>query len=136
MRRLLLTLPLLLIAGCDNAGESSAGAGTESDAIETRTYTTRGRVATVPSPASPLTEFAVHHEEIPEFVGRNGELGMNEMVMPFPLGDGISVDNLTPGQPIELVFNVDWVTSDGTPAYYVTQITELPAETELNLNNE
>lgn len=94
-------------------------------------YTTRGQIVQVPDPDSPLSDLQIHHEEIPEFVSKSGEVvGMREMTMPFPPAEGVSLRGLNVGDKVEVVFEVDW---DNKPYFQMTKITKLAPETELNL---
>lgn len=103
------------------------------------TYTVRGRVVTVPSPERPIDDLQVHHAAIPDFknaqdevvVNSRGQRGMAEMVMPFPVAKGVSLEGIEPGDPVELTFVYTWST---VPSYEVTEITELPPDAELNIN--
>lgn len=70
---------------------------------------------------------------MPNFVGQNGELGMDTMTMDFPLAAAITLDGLAVGDIIELAFEVDVNASTGQlEGYRATGFTKLPAETELN----
>lgn len=83
----------------------------------------------IPEPGKPASEFQVHHEAIDTFVGRDGRLvGMSAMVMPFPLGEGVSLDGIAPGDIVEVTFEVNW---ESDPYFQVTRLTELPPETAL-----
>lgn len=95
-----------------------------------RTYIVRGRVASLPVPDKPLTEFMVHHEAIPDFERQDGTLGMNEMTMAFPLGDGVRLDGIAIGDIVELELHVRWKPK---PRFWTSRVTELPPETVLNL---
>ncbi len=97
-------------------------------------YTVRARVTSLPDPANPLSEFAVHHERIDEFKASGDETGMNAMVMPFPLAEGLSLSRLKPGDIIELTFTVDFnIKQDKPVAYRATRWSPLPTDTHLNL---
>lgn len=98
-------------------------------------YTVRGQVVTVPVAGDPRTEFSARHEAIPEFKGPGGELGMNTMVMPFPLKDGVSLDGIEVGDKVEITFEVIYDTAKQTPVDWdAVGVKELPAETELNFS--
>lgn len=90
----------------------------------------KGRVSMLPAP--PAQEFMIHHEPIPGFISKEGVVvGMNEMQMPFPLGEGVSLEGLAVGDPVEFDFTVDWT---GPRTFWITRIEKLPADTALNLN--
>lgn len=91
------------------------------------TYTVRGVVVALPGPNRAKQFFQVHHEEIPEFVGRSGKVvGMKEMIMDFPdFASGEVVRGIAVGDAIRFTFEVRW---KGKPRTLVTKIEKLPAE--------
>lgn len=98
-------------------------------------YEVRGRVEEMPSPDSPAAEFKVHHEPIPSFRATwpDGNLGMNSMIMPFPVAEGLSLTGIEVGDIVELTFEVRYDAETGAlKDYEVTDIATLPADTELN----
>ena len=100
-------------------------------------YTTRGIVERLPDPQRVGSDLHIQHEQIPEFVGRDGQVvGMRSMTMPFPtLAPDVSLDGLAVGDKVRFTFGVTW--SQGTtgrvPTWTVTHIEELPPDTELDL---
>lgn len=94
------------------------------------TYVVRGVVAMVPDPSHPIREFMVHHEAIPGFVRKDGTLGMNEMTMAFPLGEGASLAGIEVGDKVEVEFHVEW---EPRARFWTSRVTELPEETALEL---
>ena len=103
--------------------------------IRVDSYTVRAMVSSLPDPANPLSEFAVHHERIDSFKGPGGQLGMNVMVMPFPLAPGLSINELTPGDIISMTFTVDFdIKLDKPVAYRVVAWQPLPESTKLDLS--
>lgn len=117
----------LTLTGCakrEGAAEST---------VEQHTYTVRAQIVALPDPTSPAGELQVRHEAIPHFRAGAGELGMNTMVMPFPLRDGLSLAGLHEGQKINLTFEVDFDTAkDALTGYRATAIEPLPDSTELD----
>jgi hypothetical protein len=109
-------LTLLAAAGC--GGRSG------------RDYTVRGQVRQLPDPANPAASgLYVSHEAIDEWVGRSGEVeGMDPMVMPFEVAEGISLEGLQPGDVIEFTLHVDW---EASPPVEITSLRELPPGTRL-----
>ena len=81
-------------------------------------YVVRGQVEQLPDPADARKEFLVRHEEIPEFKGPDGKLGMEAMVMPFPLAEGFKAEGLSVGAKIELTFTVQFDTVLNRPKKY------------------
>lgn len=94
----------------------------------------KGRIVALPDPTNPADEgLRIHHEAMPQFKQRNGSMGMNEMVMRFPIGEGVSLAGFSAGDAVEFDFSVQW---DGSPPYYITAIRPLPAGQELDLKAE
>lgn len=107
------------------------------------TYTgIRGEIASLPDPGVPNSELMIHHEQIRDFktkdgavnVTANGIAGMRSMTMPFPLGEGVSLDGYSVGDKVEFDFVVNWG-GGASPAWAVTRLSKLPAETELDFTN-
>lgn len=104
--------------------------------IATYTYTVRGQVERAPSATDARAVFMVHHEEIPEFVGPRGAVGMKAMVMEFPLAPGLSVADLKPGDKIELTFAVEFNTESREPSkYYATGFKPLDPSVKLDFSD-
>ena len=98
------------------------------DVWKTIPYTVRGEVVTLPTEDDDLM---VRHEAIPEF--RSGaSMGMDVMVMPFPLGEDVSLDGVAPGDKLSITFSVDYEEGWSPIGYRVVSYEELPAETELD----
>lgn len=108
---------LLLAAGCAAKGGSG------------RDYTVRGQVRQLPDPATPGSGLYISHEAIDEWVGRSGEVeGMDPMIMPFEVADGVSLEGIAVADVIEFTLHVDW---DADTPVEITRIRELPAGTKL-----
>jgi len=133
-----LAATLCLCAGC---GESPpAAAFPEPDQVYSDV---RGRVTVLPGEGPIADPLHIKHEAIPEFVGwdgqvhvnRDGSTGMNAMEMPFPeIAPGVSFEGIEPGDPVAFEFAVAW---DGrAPRYWLTAVSELPADVELELPSE
>ena len=92
-------------------------------------YRTRGVVYQLP--ASPQGELVLFHEAVTEFVDRKGERsGMDSMAMPFAVPEEVSLEGLEKGDKVEIAFEVRW---QGAPTLLITELRELPPETELHL---
>ena len=109
---------LLLAAGCSAKGGSG------------RDYTVRGQVRQLPDPATPGSGLYIGHEAIDEWVGRSGEVeGMDPMVMPFEVADGVSLEGIQIADVIEFTLHVDW---EADVPVEITRIRELPRDTKLD----
>ncbi|CAG0981922.1 hypothetical protein PHYC_01812 [Phycisphaerales bacterium] len=115
----LVLLGLLIPSGC----------GRKAPAAADQTYTVRGVVEDLPGPKAALS---VHHEAIPNFVGRDGRVtGMREMIMEFPdVAPKVSLDALRVGDPIEMTLEIRW---NSDPRMLVTSLKKLPVDAKLNL---
>jgi Cu/Ag efflux protein CusF len=91
-------------------------------------YTVRGRITDLPDPAHPASGLQIQHEEIKDFLRKDGTRGMASMTMDFPVAPGVSLEGLSANDPVEFTFEVDW------PRYQVTSITRLPPETVLEFD--
>ncbi|MFW6051807.1 MAG: copper-binding protein [Myxococcota bacterium] len=129
MRRIPMALPVLLallVGGCEEDGERELPPPDQ-------TYTARGRLEQAPAQGK-KGDLVIHHERIAEFVDGEGEkVGMEAMVMPFAPADGLSLEGVQKGDPIEFTFEVRW---GGDPMLRVTEVRKLPADTELELGDE
>jgi hypothetical protein len=93
-------------------------------------YTVRGEVRQLPDPENPAASLQIRHEQIPDFVNRDGDVvGMRPMIMPFTPAPGLDLSGVSVGDKITFTFDVDW---DVAPTFLVTEIQPLPPETELD----
>lgn len=126
----LAVVTVLLGAG---AGCKERGAPSGKSPVRLDVYVVRGQIVQLPDPGDARREFQVRHEPIPHFRGQGGELGMDTMTMPFPLGPGLALDGLSPGDVVELKFEVEFdPAADRLLGYRATSVTKLPAETPLD----
>ena len=129
----LAVLPLLA-TGCGE-GEPREGSGAAAPADGAPSvidrYTVRGEVVSLPVAGDPRSGFQVHHERIPDFrdMGTGEVKGMNPMAMGFPLAEGVSLEGLQVGDPVELVIEAPRMGS----MIRVTTVTPLPEGTLLDL---
>ncbi len=126
--RIALVAPMLIspilgsLGGCARA---PASAPAKPDQV----YTVRARVAEIPVPGKPQTEFKLHHEAIDDFVDGSGKtVGMSSMVMSFTFDKAISPEGLAPGDLVEATFAVWWKGEPPLryPDYKITAIKKLP----------
>lgn len=87
-----------------------------------QTYTVRGTIERLPAPGAPLI---VHHQPIPEFIGRDGKvIGMKDMSMEFAhVAPSVALASHKVGDAIMMTFEVRWKSE---PRSLVTAI--VPAE--------
>jgi Cu/Ag efflux protein CusF len=113
-----------LLAGCKREAPEPAGSS-PAEAI----YTVRGVVQQLPVP--PANQLMLYHEAVPEFVDRKGErTGMDSMVMPFVVGPGAAMEGIAEGDKVDVTFELRW---GGPQTLLITQIVELPPDTQLEL---
>jgi len=138
-----------LLSGCSKAPEKSTDPTTETqteqpqpdDGLTRHSYTVRGKVVTIPTAERPIDDLQIRHEAVPDFKNREGVVfvnskgvkGMVSMTMGFPLGKGVSLGDITPGDLAEFTFVTTW--GEKYPSYEVTKIIKLPADTKLNFGN-
>lgn len=116
-----------LLSACDSRTAPGVTASSPAD----QTYTVRGRVTELPNPSANRS-LQVHHEHIPTFVGKSGEVtGMKEMVMEFAwIAPNAAPADLAVGDAVEMTFEVRWKSE---PRTLVTKLVRLSPETALNL---
>lgn len=131
----------LVAAGCNEqeqpAGET-ATPGTEqpesppaapTEREPDQVYTVRGEIRQLPDDENPASGLQIQHENIPDFVNRDGEVvGMKPMIMHFTPAPDLDLSALAVGDKVNFTFDVDW---DGSPLFLVTDMESLPADTEL-----
>ncbi len=111
----------LALAGCSGGGEREEAP--PPDAV----YELQGVVERLPE--APDNSIYIRHEAIDEFTDSHGEVvGMDSMTMPFPVADGVSLDDIGPGDPVAFTFEVRW---NAQPRYRLTAIRKLPVGTEI-----
>ncbi|MEL7060224.1 MAG: copper-binding protein [Acidobacteriota bacterium] len=126
-RSTVVALALSMLAGC-------GGPATEDDAdADVAVYDMRAIVRQLPDASRPGSEFLVHHEPVPTFVDSEGnEVGMDSMVMGFPLADRSMLDGIEIGDRVELRLEVAW---EGSPPIAITRLEELPDGTRLSFES-
>jgi hypothetical protein len=72
----------------------------------------------------------LRHEPIDDLVDRQGKVvGMDSMVMPFPVAGGVPLSALAAGDKVAVTLCVDW---GADPELAVTGLRKLPAGTRLD----
>lgn len=130
----------MISSGCDGSNRLSEQEKANEALADTLVeYTVRGRVTQLPGgPEHPAREFMVRHEAIPEFrqslTPGDERLGMMSMAMAFPLGEGVSVEGLSVGDPIEMMFEAVYNGENGRlKGYAVHRLTLLDPGTTLDI---
>jgi Cu/Ag efflux protein CusF len=122
-------LPAGFSTGCS---ENDDGSAIVAPAVVV--YDTRGVITQLPRADAPGSELMIHHEEIPDFADAEGKVvGMDVMVMPFPVADGLKLDGFSVGDKVAVRFAVNW--DPEARGWEATNLEHLPAETELNLGS-
>jgi Cu/Ag efflux protein CusF len=123
LRRVLALAPAvalaLLLPAC--RGEPAPSPATEA----ARRYTVRGELLAIRDAPRELT---IRHEAIDDFADRSGAIvGMNAMVMPFPVDRGVPIGGLAPGDKVRVRFSMDWEKN----RFAIESIEKLPTDTPL-----
>lgn len=152
--RRLLALPIIaalaFIPACENNAEDQTRIDLTDPAAyaQGQSYTVRGEITQLPAPGPPPAELKIHHEHIPNFIGKTGEVfvntdgvsGMRSMNMAFPyLAPRVTIDEFTVGDKVEFELMVRWDTNaagDRTPTWLIASMVTLPPETEISFDNK
>ncbi len=102
-----------------------------------------GEIISLPIAGNPNTDLKIRHMQIPNFKTKDGIInvtadgisGMRSMTMPFPVGQGVSLDGFAVGDKIKFTFAVDW-SGQGANAWEITKIEKLPADTVIDYTNK
>ncbi|MCB9838306.1 MAG: copper-binding protein [Phycisphaeraceae bacterium] len=130
----------LILTGCGRTTPANPQAAAPAANPDTRVeYTVRGRVTQLPGDADhPAQEFMVRHEAIPEFRASmspdNDRMGMRSMTMAFPIAEGVSLDGIGVGTPVEMMFETTYDAETGRlKGYVVCTLSALAPDTPLEL---
>jgi Cu/Ag efflux protein CusF len=95
-------------------------------------YTLRGVIDTLPQATGPDKYIKIHHEELPSFKNKKGEVvGMPEMIMDFEqVSPEVKLGEFKEGDAVEFTFEVRWSPRVVTR---VTRMRKLAAGTDLGL---
>lgn len=116
-----------LLAGCGSG--ASDPSPPDKHLVE---YTVRGRIVQLPAPDRPASQLIVHHEPLPSYMSGGEVVGMGEMQMPFPLKEGLTLDEYEIGQAVTLTFEVRYDPETQIPIMVqASRLEPLPAETIL-----
>jgi hypothetical protein len=143
---LIALLSALALPGCGEPPQAPPDLSVFNEGAQV--YSVRGEVVQLPAKGPPPQSLKIHHEHIPEFVGKTGAVhinsdgvpGMKAMVMEFPeIAPGVSLDGFKPGDRVAFEMKVKWTDSPGgvkTARWLVSAIERLPEGTELSFENK
>ncbi len=121
------------MSGCENKSTTPNPAASTGFANPDR-YTTRGVIAELPDAkrvGNP--DLMIQHERIADFKDSSGKVvGMNSMIMDFPLGPGVALTGLAKGDKVEVVLEVDWTQ---LPPHRAASIKKIDVATVLDFSN-
>jgi Cu/Ag efflux protein CusF len=124
-----LTLSSVMLTGCEKTPATPASTGFQNP----ERYITRGVIEDLPDPKRIGTpDLMIQHERIAEFKDLSGKVvGMNSMIMDFPLGPGVTLNGLAKGDKVEVVLEVDWTQ---LPPHRAASIKKIDAATVLDFS--
>jgi Cu/Ag efflux protein CusF len=125
-----LALSSVMLTGCEKKPATAASTGFQNP----ERYTTRGVITDLPDPNRIGTpDLMIQHERIADFKDSSGQVvGMNSMIMDFPLAPGVSIAGLAKGDKVEVVLEVDW---SQLPPHRAASIKKIDAGTALDFSN-
>jgi hypothetical protein len=145
-RRLILAAALVVVGagGCSKSADKPTSAEGSYNAIAApaEVYTVRGVVTGLPVGEDPRASLRIHHEHIPDFKGKDGEVYMNDdgvpgmkaMEMPFDtLGPNVVLEGIEVGDKIEFDLAI---AREPRTTFAITRIVELPPDTEISFDNK
>lgn len=100
-----------------------------------------GVIASLPVEGNPASELRIHHEHIPTFKTKDGQVnmtadgvaGMKSMVMPFPVAEGLDISPLKIGDKVRFDFAVHW---GGDRVWEITAFEIIDPDTEIDFSNK
>lgn len=121
-----MSVALVTIAlGCRDGAGSRSG----DEAAGVRRYTVRGEIVRLAAaPGGGARQVALRHEPLHDFVNEAGAVvGMDSMVMQFDVAPAVALDDVRPGDKVEVHLAVGW----SPPLLRIEQLRKLPADTVL-----
>ncbi len=126
---------MFAIASCEKTQPSSTPSAGSAAPSSVQTYLMRGRIVSLPEAGKPMSQLAIHHEAVPDFVNKDGEkVGMDEMTMPFVPATGVSLVDLKAGDAVEFTLEMRWAPRNSSAT--LTKIRKLGADEPLHLKGE
>lgn len=124
-----LALAVIALAAVGCGSRSPKSEAPDENLVE---YSVRGRIVQLPAPDRPASQLIVHHEPLPSYMSGGEVVGMGEMHMPFPIKDGVSLDEFEVGDAITLTFEVRYDPETQIPVMIqATRLRALPEGTLL-----
>ncbi len=101
-----------------------------------------GQITMLPVEGDASKELKIKHVQIPTFKTKEGKIninskgvaGMASMTMPFPVGQGVSLDGIAVGDKVKFSFQVNW--GGAGPAWEVTKIEKMDPLTIIDYTNK
>lgn len=129
-----------MLTGCS---EREAPATMPATEVRTDTYTDiLGIIVQLPVEGKPGSEFKIHHEHIPDFKTKTGDVfvtadgipGMKAMQMPFPVKEPVSIEGFELGDKVRFSFAVNY--GGIRAAWHITAIEKIEPSTEISFANK
>lgn len=131
------------LCACSKTSDPESAEGAyNAVAAPAEVYTVRGVVTALPIGEDPRAALRIHHEHIPNFKDKSGEVflnpdgvpGMKAMEMPFDtLGPHVNLDTIEVGDKVEFDLAI---AREPRTTYAITRLVELPASTEISYENK
>lgn len=109
------------------AASGPARAATEVPVSKVKRYTLRAEIVRLPDRQG--GDLMLRHEAVDDFTDSGGTVvGMDSMVMPFPVAREVSLGGLAAGDKVEAVMVMDWDQND----FLLERVRKLPGDTVLH----
>ena len=91
--------------------------------VKVHSYTVKGVIKQLPSAGDQKAQLLIKHEEIPAYVGEDGEVvGMHAMTMPFFASENLDLSVFKVGDCINFNFDSWWGSKPGDKVTSMTKI--------------
>ena len=136
-------ISVVSLSACSEKAETTSAEGAFSAVKSpTEVYTVHGVITALPIGEDPRASLRIHHEHIPTFKDKTGEVFMNDdgvpgmkaMEMPFPtLGPNVMLDDFAVGDKIEFDLSI---AREPRTSFAITRIKKLPPDTAISFDNK
>lgn len=136
-------ISVVSLSACSKEAETTSAEGAFSAVKNpTEVYTVRGIVKALPIGEDPRATLRIHHEHIPTFKGKDGQVftntdgvpGMKAMEMPFDtLGPDVDLSDIAIGDKIEFDLAI---AREPRTTFAITRIKKLPPDTAVSFENK